>query len=186
MPILALGPNGQLYATSPDREDGLGLGYEPECVDQSDLTLGSVYLKAQEQRRAETLRRYRQNQIMDAKDNAFQMRSRMIAFAKQKRDAAEARMYENPDMVEAITKKAHAQAMAGAHCPCEYRTQMSGNAMTHNGQSGWRGMSRDQQAIHHAVTGMGYNVAHAADPEEVRQLQHKLEAERILRVKARR
>lgn len=186
MPILAVDSLGRIYSTSPDRSDGLGYGDSPECVGQHDLTLGSAYLKSQARQRDENIRRYRQNQMVDAMDREALSRQQFVNEARRRSEEAQAKMYENPMLVQAITKKAHQQAMSGAGCECAYETAMSGNAMTANGQNGYRGMSRDQQAIHSAAHGLGRNPAHAVDPVELRQLQHKLEAERILRLKARR
>lgn len=186
MPILAVDKMGRIYQTSPDREDGLGFGYAPECVDQQDVTLGSAYLKAQAQRRNELIKLHRDNQNEDAYEAAMGRQAEMKRQQKARRARAEAHMYENPTLVDAITKRAHAQAMEGMGCACEYSTAMSGNVMTANGQSGWAGMSRDQQAIHNAVNGIGRDVAHAVDPVEAEQLAQKLNAERILRLKARR
>ena len=70
-------------------------------------------------------------------------------------------------------------------CACEYKTPMSGNVMTANGQSGWAGMNRDQQTIHHVLSGMGNNVAYALDPIEAKQAQMNEHAKNVLRTKAR-
>lgn len=183
MPILALGPNGKIYQTSPDRADGLGFGCAPQVVEQQDLTLGSAYLKSQDRRRQELIRAHQNQQILDAQS----ARAQEVALRKQaearRRQAAEARMYENPDLVNAVTKRA---IMNGMGCSGEYSTAMSGNVLTSNGQSGWRGMSRDQKTIHHAITGAGANTAFRPDPEEMRQKQMMKHAENSLRMKARR
>lgn len=180
MPILALGPNGQIYQTSPDRADGLGFGCAPETVDQQDVTLGSAYLKSQARRREELLKAHYQQKILDQRAaQAERLALKREALAKKK-ERMVASMYENPELVKAVTKKALQMG-----CDCEYKTAMSGNVMTANGQSGWRGMSRDQQTLHHAVTGMGRNVAYRPDPVEVQQRQAMKRAENALRMKAR-
>lgn len=181
MPILAVNQFGQIYETSPDREDGGGYGGSPECVSQGDLTLGAAYIKSQAARQQELLKQRRDNKYLDAKDAT----TRMIAFAAAKnakaKNAAEARLLADPKVQKAATQKA-----LNMGCSCEYSTPMSGNVMTANGQKGWAGMSRDQQVIHYAVTGQGSNVAHRADPAEVAQANQRAQAERILRLKARR
>jgi hypothetical protein len=181
MPILAVDQFGRIYETSPDREDGLGFGQRPECVSQGDLTLGAAYLKSQAVRQRELIQLKRDQRAMDAEDATTRAIAQRSFEARVKRDRAEARMLENPVMREALTRKALAMG-----CDCEYSTPMSGNVMTANGQSGWRGMSRDAQMIHHAVTGEGVNTAYQVDPEEELQHRQRVEAERLLRLKARR
>lgn len=179
MPILAVDQFGRIYSTSPDSEDGTGFGNSPGCVDQTDLTLGSAYLKAQARRRQEHLGAHRAQKLSDEVDRINRANARVRAKAQRQKQIGHNEMMLNPGIQRAAQKKA---LMAG--CSCDYKTSMSGNVMTANGQSGWAGMSRDQQVIHHAVTGMGNNTAHKVDPSEARAHQMRVEATRLMRLNA--
>lgn len=182
MPILAVNPHtGQLYATSPDRADGLGFGYAPECETQQDLTLGSAYLKANQRRTADLLKSKRQQEIMDRNDRVQSLAKRQQRVNAQQREAKVLAMMEQPEYKEAALKRAVSMG-----CSCEYSTKMSGNVLTANGQSGFGGMTRDQQVIHHAVYGMGANTAYKVDSVEAEQHRMRQEAQRLLRLRARR
>ncbi|NJM09362.1 MAG: hypothetical protein HC883_00220 [Bdellovibrionaceae bacterium] len=181
MPILAVDQFGRIYETSPDREDGLGYGGRPETVDQQDLTLGSAYLNAQNRRRQELVRSHQSQKIQDHIDEReAAVRAYHQAQARRQIEIDE-RRNDDHRLRDALTKKAVAMG-----CSCEYSTGMSGNVLSANGQSGWAGMSRDQKTLHHALSGMGSNTAYLPDPMEVRQARMNAEANRILRLKARR
>lgn len=180
MPILAVNQFGQIYQTDPDREDGLGFGYAPECVDQGDLTLGSAYLKSQGIRQQELLKLKRNQTLLDQQDAIIQKRGEAKKRAAIKRDMAQARMQENPAMKEAITRKALSMG-----CSCEYSTRMSGNVLTANGQSGVKGMSRDQRVIHDVMLGKSHG-AYRTEGDEMEQHKHRVEAQRRLRLMAKR
>ena len=180
MPILALNQFGQIYETSPDREDGLGYGRSPEVVDQSDLTLGAAYLKAQNERRNSQIHRHHAQKLQDQMDMHHRvMRQRQMG-AMHAMEQRHNKMMEHPVMKQEMIKRA---AMQG--CACEYKSKLTGNVMTANGMDGWAGMNRDQQAIHHALTGQGNNVAFALDPVEAHQASMKQHLNRTLRGKAR-
>jgi len=180
MPILAVNQMGQIISTDPDREDGLGFGYAPECVDQGDLTLGSAYLKSQGIRQQELLRLKRNQQLLDREDAIMQKREEAKKRQAQQRDMAQARMQENPAMKEAITRKALSMG-----CSCEYSTPMSGNVMTANGLSGRNGLSRDQRVIHDVMMGKTHT-AYNTEADEMLQHKHRIEAQRRLRLMAKR
>jgi len=171
---------GRLYSSSPDREDGGGYGGHPECVTEGDLTLGSAYLKSQASRRESVLKLRRDQRQLDQDEHAQKIQNHELQQRFRRKEAAEARMLDNPEMREAGVRKAIAMG-----CSCEYKTPMSGNVMTANGLSGFAGMSRDQQTIHSVVSGHGSGTAFGADPEEVKQHRMKMEAERHLRLKSR-
>lgn len=188
MPILAVDQFGRIYETSPDRADGLGYGSSPECVDQQDLTLGSSYLKAQERRRHELVQAHRVQAAQDALDSREAANRARRKAESRRRQEAEAETYNHPRVAESSYLAARSQSMGCESCGggCGHRTVLSGNGLTANGQTGFRGMSRDQQAIYAAVNGLGNHAHHAVDAEEAEQLRHKIAAERILRMKARR
>ena len=180
MPILAVNQFGQIYQTDPDREDGLGFGYAPECVDQGDLTLGSAYLKSQGIRQKELLR-LKQNQAqLDREDAVMKKREKEQKLMNEKRDMAQFRMQENPVMKAAITRKALSMG-----CSCEYSTPVSGNVMTANGQSGSRGLTRDEKVIRDVMMGKSHS-AYQVDPAEHEQHRQRIEAQKRLRLMARR
>lgn len=178
MPILAMDQYGRIYQTSPDRADGLGYGCSPESVPQGDLTLGSAYLKAGAERTAELIRRKRQQDILDHQERQQKIANFNRVQIGKRQAEMEERSLDNPEIQATARKKALAMG-----CECEYKTSMSGNVMTANGQSGWAGMSRDQQTIHHALTGMGNNTAHRVDPVEAEMFRQNQEAMRIIRLK---
>lgn len=180
MPILALDHLGNLIETSPDREDGLGYGRSPEMVDQGDVTLGAAYLNAQarrtnEQMRLQTAQR-KQDQLDAQRIAASKMKSQLTKVNQARREQIQI----DPRVQQAQMKKAVQQK-----CTCDYKSPMGGNVMTANGMSGWAGMNRDQQTIHHVLSGMGRNVAHALDPVEARQAQMRGMAQKAMTMKAR-
>jgi|GEM_PF-4000142 len=180
MPILKVDQNGQIYASDPDREDGQGYGYAPECVEQQDLTLGSAYLKSQGVRQAELVKLRRDQRILDHEAEAKKMQTLMMNDRAKKRDMAQVRIMENPVAKNAVMKKALSMG-----CNCEYKTPMSGNVLSANGQFGIRGMTPDQQTIHSVAMGRDSGV-HRVDQGEAQQHQMRIQAERIMRIKARR
>jgi hypothetical protein len=180
MPILAVDQFGHIYQTDPDREDGLGVGYFPGRVYQNDVTLGAAYLTSQKQRTADLLRLKKENKAMDAED---EMTRRIAKAQVQKRKYDEARNTEflaNPEVHAALQKKALQMG-----CQCEYSTPMSGNVMTANGQNGRNGLNRDQRVMQDVAMGNRHSAYHV-DPAEEEQYRHRMEAQRILRVNARR
>lgn len=182
MPRLAVDQFGQIYETSPDRDDGMGFGSRPECVAQGDLTLGSAYIKTQSTRQQELIKLRRDNKAMDAEDEMTRRIAQTDRNRQRHKEMAEIRMNQSPQVREAVLRK----ALTDNSDTGEYSTPMSGNVMTANGQSGWKGMTRDQQTIHHVTMGQGHNVAHRVDPVEEEQRNQRLQAERILRLSARR
>ncbi len=180
MPILRVDSMGRLYSSSSDREDGGGYGGHPECVTEGDLTLGSAYLKSQASRRDSVLKLRRDQRQLDAQEHAQKIQNDELKRRFRVQEAAEARVLENPEMREAGVRKALAMG-----CSCDYKTPMSGNVMTANGQSGFAGMTRDQQTIHNVVSGMGTNTAFGVDPEEAKQHNMMKAAERQIRLKSR-
>lgn len=180
MPILAMDKNGRIYQTSRDRADGLGYGYSPECGEESDVTLGAAYLKSQDRRRGELLKEKQlreQERIADARrahENEIAMRG------YRRREKAEEKLLENPIIQANLLRAAVMQG-----CECQNRTAVSGNGFSANGRTGWEGMNRDQQAIHHAVTGQGRNTAFGVDPMEAQQAQMRKDAALILARKGR-
>jgi hypothetical protein len=180
MSRLAVNQFGQIYATDPDREDGGGYGYTPECVSQQDVTLGSAYLKAQGVRQGDLLKLRRDQQFLDQEEAAQRRIANHNRTIAEKRDMAQARMLENPAMKAAVLKKA-----LGEGCDCEYRTPMSGNVMSANGQFGILGMTPDQQTIHSVAMGRNSGV-HRVDPNEARQAAERAAAQKIMRLRARR
>lgn len=181
MPILAMGRDGKLYVTSGHSTVGTGYGYTPEVVEEGDLTLGSAYLKSQSHRRHELLKNHANQSRMDQMDAGIQRAKNIQAQQARIRRQKEARMLENPDLQTALKRKALAMG-----CDCNYSTPIDGNVLSANGMDGFNGMGRDQQAIHHAVTGRGRNVAHRVDPIEMQQAQMRADAQRIMHLKARR
>lgn len=176
MPILAMDRFGRIYQTSRDRADGLGYGDSPECVEEGDVTLGSAYLKSQDRRRAELLQENRlreQERIQDARD-AHDHEISMRGIRRQIK--AEEKLLENP-IIQANLLRA---AVMQGSCECENKTAASGNGFTANGMNGIRGMSRDQQAVHHAITGEGHDTSFGVDPVEEHQAQMRRDAARIL------
>lgn len=180
MPILALNQFGEIYETSPDREDGTGYGRSPHVVDQRDLTLGAAYLKAQNDRQQEQMRNYQARVAEDIiEQSRRQMWQRQMG-EMRRLEAHEARTLNHPAIQKELFKKATMQG-----CKCEHKTPTGANGLSANGMFGWHGMSRDQQTIHHVMSGMGANTAYALDPEEAHQAQMREHANNALRRKAR-
>lgn len=180
MPILAVNEYGQIYQTDPDREDGLGFGYAPECVDQGDLTLGSAYLKSQGVRQQELLQLRRDQRMLDREDAIIRARAQAQKKLEMEKEMAQHRMMENPRMQEAVLRKALSMG-----CPCEYSTPLDGNVFSANGMNGRNGMSRDQRVIHDVAFGRAHG-AYKVDPVEARQHEERIRAQRLLRLNARR
>lgn len=181
MPILAVDQFGKIYATSSDRSDGLGFSSQPTPVGQGDLTLGAAYLKSQDARRDSILQSRRAQKIMDAREakaKEFYMKRKQAEHDRLKR---EERMLDNPKIQAAAVRKA-----IGMGCSCEYETQMSGNALSSNGQYGFRGMGRDQETVYHHINGTGRNLAHKVDQVEAKQHEMNKLMSNHLRLKARR
>ena len=188
MPHLAVNQFGQIYMTSPDRDDGMGYGGSPQTVQQGDLTLGAAYLKSQAARTRELLQ-YKRNQ-------AHRDRQALMGAARQEQkrrvlaaeEARKNRIHDDPMLRKAVTTMAAKQyQMKGAMgCGCDYKTQLGGNVASANGMSGFAGKTRDEQTIHAVISGFGAKQARPVDPVEARQHQMKVDAERIMRLKARR
>jgi hypothetical protein len=181
MPILKVDAMGNLYTSSRDSEDGSGYGDSPVCVPQGDVTLGSAYLKAGAEQRKSLLKSKRDQEWIDNNDRKMaKIQNIQRGFAKFQERKLD-HMNSLPHMKDAAIKKALAMG-----CDCDYSTAMSGNVMTANGQGGWDGMSRDQKTIHYALSGMGRDTSHEVDPIEAQQHREKIQAQRLLRLKARR
>jgi hypothetical protein len=168
---------GNLYQVSGDRADGLGFGHYPTSVSQTDVTLGAAYLKAQGQRTHDQITRMR---AQKAQDNRDALMGRLAADRKRsitRREAAMGAIARHPVVMDRLTR----QALQMGHCDgcCN---GMNGNTLTANGQSGWRGMSRDQQIIHHTLTGMGADVSRRVDPVEANKKNLMRHVETVLRV----
>ncbi len=181
MPILALGPDGRMYVTSGDTSVGSGYGYHPEVVEEGDLTLGSAYLKSQNHQRNQLVKNAKEREHMTAMDAGLERQRKLNAQKQREQHAREERQLDNHGLQDALKKRALSMG-----CECDPSTPMDGNVMSANGMTGFNGMSRDQQAIHHAVTGMGRNTAYSVDPIEKRQHEMKKDAQRIMHLKARR
>ncbi len=180
MGILAVDSMGRIYQTSGDREDQRGFGHYPECESQSDVTLGNAYLNAERERTNSVLARKRNQRLYD---QAAEREAKLLAAQlkeSKRQDSAKAEILRNPTAMNAVMKQGLSMG-----CSSEYSPPMNGNVFTANGQSGFRGMTRDQQVIHNAVLGMGSDTSHPADPTLVRQHQARAEADRRLRLGAR-
>lgn len=189
MPILAVNQFGQIYETSPDREDGGGYGDDIEVVEQGDLTLGAAYLNAQSKRQRELLHQKKVNRMQEAEDEQAAFARALKLKHIQAREAVANKKALDPRYQGAMMRK----ALSGdcgcgscASCSPAYNQPLAGNVFTANGQRGWAGMNRSEQNINMAMRGMGNQVAYKADPAEARQAAHREHAERILRLKARR
>lgn len=181
MPILAVDQFGRIYETSRDRADGLGYEKYPDCVTEGDVTLGAAYLKSQSRRREDNIKRHRDQQVLDQNEKMIMKQKQNMKDQRRREEMVEAEMLQNPMVQQRLMQRA---AMNGCNCK-SIPTAISGNALSSNGMSGFNGMSRDQQSIHHAVTGMGRNTAHAVDPMEMKQAKMRAEAQKILMAKAR-
>ena len=153
MAILAMGKDGKVYVTSPDREDGGGYGHHPKKVQsRPDLALGSAYKKANEQWQKDVinLRRTRMGDI--ARENeAAELRAIKARVEQERRLIAE-KLQRDPQYREAMTRRAAAMGCACSEIPS---TELSGNGLTANGQQGYKGMDRDQKMIHNNYHGLG-------------------------------
>jgi hypothetical protein len=179
MPILRVDKNGLIYKSSRDRDDGRGFGEYPEACGQSDVTLGNVYLKAQAARTREVINRKRAQAELDRRDAHARMQNQKMKQLAHAQEMAKHKILEHPEAKKAVLK-------AGLQLGCDYQysTAMSGNVMTANGQYGWKGMSRDQQIIHNAVTGMGKDTAPRANPILKEQQKNRRLADHLLRLNA--
>lgn len=180
MPILALNKNGQIYQTSPDREDGLGFGEYPEVVHEGDLTLGASYLKAQHLRQNELLKLKRDQRYLDRLDQNAMLLAKQNAQRASKVSTLEAKLLEDPRIKAQMMKRALMQEARP-----DYRQKLTGNVLSSNGQHGYNGMTRDQQVIH--AFSMNQEIpAHAVEASEHAQAAHLAQAEKLLRLRARR
>lgn len=180
MPILALDQFGKIIETSPDREDGLGYGRSPSCVMEGDVTLGNAYLNAQRLRSAQIMKMKQAQALQDKRDQEKAAMLKKKADEEKRQREAQEKLMRSPLIKNQLVKNALAQK-----CTCDYKGPMGGNVMTANGMSGWAGMNRDQQTLHHVLSGMGQNVAHALDPVEARQAQMREMANKIIHARTR-
>ncbi len=176
---LAVDSMGRIYSTSGDRADGLGFGSYPTSCNQTDVTLGASYLKAQSKRTRELLNRKRNQQILDKKEKMMGAARREHLKREQHKNMAQHRMMQNPQVKEAVMKRGLQMG-----CSCVNKGTQGDNILTANGLSGFAGMSRDQQVIHSTVLGIGSTQAPPADRTLVRQAQARQQADRFLRIKA--
>lgn len=177
MPILALDQFGQIYETSPDREDGQGIKDYPEDVYQQDCTMGNAYLKSQAQQRDFVLRERQSRKLEDAHDAAHRAEMMRRHKAKMTHEARMGELMNQQDIVQSHYRKAIQMG-----CPCDYKQPLAGNVMSANGMSGYHGMTRDQQAIHHALNPHKYgkNPAFGVDASEQKQHEMRQQAYRLL------
>lgn len=166
MPILAIDDQGQIYEASPDRPDGKGYKGHAAQVGQSDLTLGNAYLKSACELRNRVLEEKRNQADIEIVERRERNKQREIL--QKKRDLA---MNEDELMRNDLYQRNRVRAAVQMGCKCSPSTALSGDGLTANGRKGWDGMNRDQQAIHHHLTGMGTNTAHPVDPIEAYQKQ---------------
>jgi hypothetical protein len=181
MPMLAIDNKGNFYQTSGDRGDGLGFGSYPTPVGQTDVTLGAAYLKAQAERTRSQLFRAQAQRMQDRNDQVMAGVARDRRQMAARKEAAMASYTQHPVVQEQLLKRAIQMG-----CDCGAKSKANGNELTANGQFGWRGMSRDQQIIHHELTEgrMGADVSRRADPMEVRQHAINKQVENMMRAGA--
>lgn len=177
MPILAVDKFGQIYETSPDREDGLGIKDYPENAYQLDCTLGNAYLKSEAKQREFALKERQSRKLEEARDMAHRAEQMRRHKAQLQHEAKMGRMMNDPEIHKQQVRRAVQQG-----CKCEYKQGITGNAMSANGLMGYHGMSRDQQVVHHALNPHKYkhNPAFGIDAEEQKQHQMRTEAYRLL------
>lgn len=182
MPILAVNQFGQVYETSPDREDGLGIKDYPSEIQQQDCTLGQAYLKSEAAQRDFVMRERQSRKLEQAKDEARRAEAHRRYASQKRQEAKMGNILNQPDIIQHQLKKALQMG-----CACDYTQGVNGNVMSANGKIGYQGMSRDQQTIHYALnpTKYGTNPAHSVDPEEQRQYEQRMGAYRMLYARSR-
>lgn len=164
MPILRVDNLGRIYQTSRDREDGGGFSSYASPVTQGDVTLGSAYVKAAREVRNVNIRNSQINGILDeqAKNRALQAQYQ-VAQARANA-ASQNRLREND-----LYKKNQIKRAVSMGCSCDISTPLTGNHLTANGQFGYKGMSRDQKAIHEHFAGVPKFSAHRVNEQELQQ-----------------
>ena len=165
MPILRVDQFGRIYQSDPNREDGLGYGGHAYPVTQGDLTLGSAYIKASRDYNNQVTKDARNRRRDDAKQKSQDQRAsaaRELAQDQQEkaRELQDCELYRRKMANEAVT----------LGCECKtLPSVMSGDGMTANGQTGFNGMSRDQQTIHNHYLGVGYDSSLRVSNNEIAQ-----------------
>jgi hypothetical protein len=173
MPILAVDSMGRIYETSPDREDGQGIKEYPSSCDQQDNTLGNAYLKDQARRRDLVMRERLSQEFEAQKAKMHQM-----ALRQQKMGAMVRERMEQAAMNDPRIKQNQIRRALSMGCKCEHEVGVMGNVMSANGQKGYKGMSRDQQTLHHALNPSAFpkNTAFGVDPVEQKQFAERVKA----------
>lgn len=163
MPILRMDQFGRIYESSPDREDGLGYKGHATPVTQGDVTLGSAYIKSNRELREQALREARLKKMEEAEAARQRKIAREKAMQARVKAMKEDRLLQNEAYQENLKKKA---LQMGCACT-EMKDSLVGNKLTANGQTGYAGMSRDQQAIHRHLSGMGVGKAYQIPNQEI-------------------
>lgn len=180
MSRLAVDNMGRIYQVNGDRDDGQGSGTYPTCQSQSDTTLGNAYLQAQSKRSADLIRAKKQQEIMNFNDEMAKRAAKLKKRQMIARDNAMGAIQRDPRVKEGLLRKAIQMG-----CKCDDQSAQMNGRLTANGESGWRGMTRDQQIIHHELTGMGQDVSRRPDAMEVKKRVMSKQAENLMRIKAR-
>lgn len=183
MPILAVDEMGQIYVTSPDREDGRGIKEYPQQIGYADNTLGNAYLKSQAAQAEFVMKENRSKAIMAARDQAYFQKMKREQKAKRTAEALELINQANNETYQKnLLKKALTMG-----CTCEHTQGLSGNAFSSNGMMGADGWSRDARTIHHALNPHLYpkDTSHDVEHSEKVQDQMKRDAYEILRQRSR-
>lgn len=176
MPILKIDSMGRIYQTSRDSEDGSGYGGHAVPVSQGDVTLGASYIKAAHAHQESILRDRRIRRLEDASLEKQKHEARLRAAKARSRAMNEQRLLENEAYQEMLKRKAVSMG-----CSCTVDHKISGHGLTSNGQRGFAGMSRDQQAIHRHLMGEKLDSSFMVDAKE---LIHKSQHNNNLRAAA--
>jgi hypothetical protein len=179
MPILAVDKMGRLYETDRDRHDGLGYGSSPEVSPEfGDVTYGSAYLKAGQNRTSNQIKNHMGNKLMENHERYEQLGARKIRAMQQRQEMAEMQMAQNPIVQQNLIKRALNMGCGNVQNTPGTTT----NALTTNGMSGYLGMTPDQQnaaqiltgfAPHNAVPVSADDMDRASNEQYYKQLMQK-------------
>lgn len=174
---------GNLYETSPDREDGKGFKSYPTPVSTGDVTFGAIHSKSLDAH-AKSVKRDMMNRAEEDRQKnvrAIQNMNRKVMMGA--RADAEQKLRDNEDYQENLVRTGVQQSQMG--CDCDSSYSQSGNGLSANGLKGPMGLDRTQRAIRHHVSGIGADTAYAIDPVEAYQAQLKDIANQMIVAQAR-
>jgi hypothetical protein len=176
MPILRVDQFGRLYESSPDRADGLGYGGHAPGVTQGDSTYGASYLKSQQQYQRDVMRDKAMQVAQDREDAVKREQARRQAIERQRREAMESNLMDNPRVKNAMIKRGLAMGCNCGVTPRPDKTQQAIKQFMNTGRSSLAGRISKDEAL---------QLAHAQQAQATFARQAQMQAQFDRQVKAR-